>query len=105
MLPVFNGNGYYPEDPERWKNDDWWFSVTEEDGEVTLETTNALIAPVTLSGTIAPAMYYLEELSATQSQGSLEAGIAFDASRYKVTARGFGSTENATAILQTVFLR
>lgn len=98
---LVGAGGYYNVDSELSDIEDFWVVINDDD----VDATTHVIEAGDVDGAIRGPLYYIEELPAVQSGGSLEAGTAFDTGVYRVTARGFGSTENATAILQSVFIR
>ncbi|MBW6477301.1 MAG: hypothetical protein K0A95_09535 [Chromatiales bacterium] len=93
--------GYYTVDSEVWDIDGFWFTISGDN----VVATNRVLEAGDVDGAIHGPLYYVEQLPAVQSGGSLEAGTPFSVGAYRVTARGFGATENATAILQSVFIR
>lgn len=103
-LPAFlpaNGNtgGYYQADSSLWKDSDFW---TTPDKVIPYAGKDDIFS----DELFAPPAYYLEELPNVQSAGgSIEAGVAFDAGVYRVTARGTGLSDTSVVILQTVFAR
>ena len=93
--------GYYLVDSGLWQIDEFWFTLSDDD----VDATDHVLETSDVDGAVRGPLFYAEELPAVQSGGSLEAGVAFDAGVFRLTARGFGSTENATAIIQSVFIR
>jgi len=99
-LPVFNNtNGYYKStSPQKWKTlssaSDW------------ADATKVVVyAGDTLSGVNTKPAYIIEELSALARSGTIEAGVPGVVRYYRITARGTGSDNNSTVMLQSVFRR
>lgn len=99
LPPGSDTGGYYQADTSLWKNDTFWSTA---DKAIAYAGKDDVFS----DELFAPPAYYLEELPNVQSAGgSLEAGVAFDAGVYRVTARGTGLTDTSIVILQTVFAR
>lgn len=100
VLPPFSGtvidetvtgNGYFEANTSLWRLINW--------------STQSLELTTTLAGVAAQPRYYLEEMPAVTSGGSLEAGVAMEVGMYRVTAIGYGRTDTAVAVLQSTFRR
>ncbi|MDZ7663692.1 pilus assembly PilX family protein [Thiohalophilus sp.] len=93
-LPPFNNtNGYYETDSTLWQTIDW------------SDTSAVIQVTTTIDEVSAPPAYYVEEMPATPSDGSLEAGIPHDSEVYRITARGVGGSTTSVAILQATVRR
>lgn len=100
VLPPFSGtvidetvtgNGYFAANTNLWRLINW--------------PVQSLELSTTLAGVAAQPRYYLEEMPAVASGGSLEAGVAMEVRMYRVTAIGYGRTDTAVAVLQSTFRR
>lgn len=101
ILPVFNGsNGLYqPATGDAalplWETIDW------SDSSKVVTVANLQIADA-----VHNPVYIVEELAeVSDSTGSLEAALPKVSAFYRVTARGSGSTDTSTVILQSVYKR
>lgn len=94
VLPPFNGTvtGYYAPDNSRWSQAVTW-------------TSNSIVYATTIPGVAAQPRYYLEEMPAVVSGGSLEVGVAMEVGMYRITAIGYGAANTTTAIVQSTFRR
>lgn len=104
VLPVFSSTGgaagscHYTQDNIRWAN---WSAIPQ----LCVYAIKAeFIDPETARELLyASPDYYLEEIEATSSD--IEAGTELNVGMYRITARGFGSSDTATVILQSTFRR
>lgn len=94
VLPPFNGGtaGYYAADNSRWMQATTW-------------TTGSKACATAIPGVCANPRYYLEEMPAVTTGGSLEVGVAMEVGMYRVTAYGCGAANVTTAIVQSTFRR
>ncbi len=98
LMPDFDGStlGLYPAlsvDSANWSYANWLASGAAYSGPA-------------IPGLAAPPRYYIEEMSTSEAEGTLQTGSVIEVTgMFRITAMGVGGSDTAVAVLQVYYKR